>query len=67
MSKKILTMARYGEVVQIRLVDNNSHRVLETYEYDPNRLDDTLNCLEVLEKLGFDFKKAKRNKNIVYS
>ena len=66
MSKNILTMNRQGEVIQLRIVDNDSHKVLESYEFHPNKDVDNDTFFEICEKLGFDFQKYHKRKNIVW-
>jgi hypothetical protein len=57
-------LIRAGEVVQLRIVDKNSHEVLSTYEFLPNKEIDNITFFEIAEKLGFSFKRYKRDKDI---
>jgi hypothetical protein len=63
-SQAIAKLSRHGEVVQLRIFDKVSHTVLSTYEFNPNKDIDNQTFFEIAEKLGFNFKRFNRNRNL---
>lgn len=59
-----LKIIQHGEVVQLRLMDKTTHKVLRNYEFKPDKEIDNITFFEIAEQLGFNFKKFKRHKNI---
>ena len=57
-----LTIKKHGEVIQLRVVDKNSHKVLESYEFNSIKELDNCTFFEIADKLGFSFKKYKAYK-----
>ena len=59
-----LTLSKHGEVVQLRVVDKTSNKVLDTYEFNPHKDMDNNTFYEIADKLGFNYKKHRRYQQI---